>query len=587
MSILGEIIRRLGAGGTVLETYGRRGELVRKIDSGEFVRAVARYRHAFRGWSTPSYHEHRVVGLLFRPEETVEFLVATFAAVAEGFTVVPFYPTWSEETQLLHLRQYRIRSMAVGEGLRERVEGWTEDLDRVVPVSSSLDDAPGGPVDEPYPTDIGEHHPLAWIFTSGTSGEVPKCTVISLRNIAAAVDNIRHVDFIREGMAIHSPLSTSHIFAFAVVLGILAIRPSRVLFSDVQYLARLPQERIGKVDGVILVPLVLNRMRSAFYERLVENGASADPRLRKIPLRVRRFLKTCVQRAEESVIAIESGRPSGVLTWPAVAVARAVFGRSILARLGSPGFVVVGGAKPNVHSMAFLDVMGIRCLQGWGMTETTGALAVCKLGDRFRGAYGTCGDVFDDTRAYVEDGELVVEGPQVAEGYIHPDGRFDPFNGVKRTGDYAEFDARGRLRVLGKTSDRITLTNGLNYNPISLEEEIADADVSKRNLLDAVVIVGDGQPRLGCVFFLRAVEGQPPGDEIPADVERYLAELLRESNASRPVDEQIGPWTASPIPVRDAGFVGPSGKIRRRLVETHYQFLFERSKKPRLDRVLH
>ena len=111
----------------------------------------------------------------------------------------------------------------------------------------------------------------------------------------------------------------------------------------------------------------------------------------------------------------ESGRmsPRG---WAAVQVVRRLFGKRVRERLGSPKFVVVGGAKPNLRALAFLEVMGIRCLQGWGMTETTGPLAVCKPHDRYRGAFGTCGDLFPRTTASLEAGELVVGGPQIARG---------------------------------------------------------------------------------------------------------------------------------------------------------------------------
>ena len=590
MSVLRRILGQYGEGATQLETYGRQGNLIGKVRGEAFERAVERYRQAFRGWSVRSYCGHKVVGLLFRPEETIEFLVATFAAVAEGFTVVPFYPNWSSETQHLHLKQYGIRAMAVGDGYARRVEGWCGQLEHVIRISGSLDDYPEPVTAEPYP-DVPGDHPCAWIFTSGTSGKIPKCTVISVRNIEAAVENIRQIDFLAEGMTLHSPLSTSHIFAFAVVLGMMAVRPSRLLFSDVQYLARLPEEKIGKVDGVILVPLVLNRMRSGFYGRLLETGPSADPRLARLPLVFRRFLKVCAQTAERSVIDIESGRLAGLLRWPSLAITRAFFRRRIPPRLGSPKFVVVGGAKPNLQSMAFLDVMGIRCLQGWGMTETTGALAVCSLEDRFSGAYGTCGGVFADTRAYVEDGELIVEGPQVAEGYIHPDGQFDAFNGVKRTGDCAEFDLQGRLKVLGKASDRITLENGMNYNPQTIEEKILALDLKSRHLLEDVVVIGEGQARFACVFFLLelsmagAERRDPRSVVLPSHTEEYLLDLLRRVNSERAIDEQIGPWVVAPKPLRETAFLGPSGKIRRRLLEEEFRFAFDRTEIRRLERV--
>ncbi|HVR76095.1 MAG TPA: AMP-binding protein, partial [Planctomycetota bacterium] len=373
---------------------------------------------------------------------------------------------------------------------------------------------------------------------------------------------------------LHTPLSASHIFAFVVILGFLSVRPRRVIFSDVQYLARLPQSRTGKINGLILVPIVMNRMRASFYEKLT---ARLDPRtvpaelklLARIPLSTRRFLKRTILRAERGLIRLESEGASSPVDWAARRLARTLFGRLFRRRIGSPDFVVVGGAKPNLEAMAFLEVMGIRCLQGWGMTETTGPLAVCSIGDRYRGAFGTCGNLFPSTRAHIEeDGELIVEGPQVACGYHQPDGTFLPFNGRKRTGDHAQFDSTGRLRVVGKAADRITTENGINYNPIPFEEEIHGMDLRERHLIDDVVVIGDGQPRLGVVFFIK--EGASAGGA----ARDYVEALLRSFNARRPVDEQIACWTLSDTPLREAGFLGPSGKLVRRRIEERYAGIF-------------
>lgn len=588
MSVFGEILQGLQEGQTYLETYGRHGDRLARVGGPEIVAAVRRQRRVFAelrreleasaagdsssGAEGPG-RRAPLVGLFFRPEETTEFLVATFAAIAERFTVVPFYPNWDAATQLRYLLLYQVRFIAVGEAFDRRVSGWGDQhFDRVIRVSldgGEEGDASGLPeLSSIFPTDLPAHHPCAWIFTSGTSGKCPKCTVISHRNIIAAVENIRRLDFLKAGMTLHSPLSTSHIFAFVVVLGILAIRPRRLLFSDIQYLARLPQERIGKIDALILVPIVLNRLRSAFYERLIR-GKSGESARRGVKLAFRGMLKRCVRLAEEAVVDIDSRRLRGLLKSPAVLVSRLFFGRAVPRRLGSPDFVVVGGAKPNVHAMAFLDALGVRCLQGWGMTETTGPLAVCTLRDRYRGAYGTCGGLFDETRARLDEGELIIEGPQVAEGYVEPGGTFVPFHGVKRTGDSAVFDRRGRLKILGKINDRVTLANGLNYNPLNLEEIIAGEDLRLSNLLDEVVIVGEGQQRLGCVFFLR--EPEKDGDTVLS----YLAEIVKQVNRERPVDEQVGPWTIHPVTLRDSGFLGPSGKLRRPLVEEKYGGLFQ------------
>jgi long-chain acyl-CoA synthetase len=542
----------------------------------EFVDRVRALRPRFAARSddvSRASGGRRAIALLFKPEETIEFLTAALAAMAEGLVIVPLYPNWPAETQLQYLRAYRLRGIAFAEGFQARVESWRgQGIDSLIRIDAGDDGL--DPASEVFPAEMSPEAPCAWIFTSGTSGKLAKLTEITFENLEAAIENIQRLDFLEPGMTVHCPLSASHIFAFVVILGFLTIEPRRVIFSDAQYLARLPESRTGRVDGLILVPIVLNRMRAAFYEKL---GAELDPKtvpaelrpLARIPIGARRLLKRVVLRAERGVMDIETRGRTNPAAWAALKLSRRLFGRMVRAKLGSPRFVVVGGAKPSLEGMAFLEVMGIRCLQGWGMTETTGPLAVCRIGDRFKGAFGTCGTLFDRTRAYIDDGELVVEGPQIASGYHEPDGSFVPFHGRKRTGDHAEFDRSGRLRVLGKASDRITTENGLNYNPIPFEEHIQRLDLEGKHVIEEVVVVGDGRPRLGAVFFLR--------DGVPCDASSraYLAGVLREFNARQAIDERIVPWAVSQVLFKESGVLGPSGKLVRRRVEERFAEMFE------------
>ena len=47
------------------------------------------------------------------------------------------------------------------------------------------------------------------------------------------------------------------------------------------------------------------------------------------------------------------------------------------------------------------------------------------------------------------------------------------------------------------------------------------------------------------------------------------------SGAQRAIDEQIGPWAIHEEPYKESAFIGPSGKLRRRIVEESYAFLFQ------------
>ena len=566
-----------------LENFGRSGRCVRKLTGREVFDAVRAYRPAFEGWDCDDWETdgRKRVALLFKSEETVEFLVAAFAAISHGFTVVPLYPNRDEPTQQLYLRRYNVRALAVSEGFGTRADGWGDYIDERIDINLEpehiaklLEGRPSIDADRYiFTAELHKDHPVAWIFTSGTSSDFAKCTEISLENMEAAIENIRDLDFLREGMCVHSPLSASHIFAFVCVMGFIAVKPRRMIFSDVQNLARLTEERTGKVDALILVPIVLNRMRSGFYEKLCLDfaGKKVPPeleKLAKIPLRIRKVIKRILRRAEEGVVSLEQGRKRGPLSLPWIHFSRKLFGKMFQKRLGTPDFVVIGGAKPNLQSMALLEVMGITVLQGWGMTETTGPLAVCHPRDRRRGAFGTCGDLFPGARALIEGEELVVEGPQIARGYVEPDGTLVPFNGRKHTGDRGGFDERKRLLVLGKVSDRITTDNGLNYLPVPMEDEIKAMDLGGRNLLEEAVVIGDAKPRLGCVFFVRE------GVEIDDSVKSYFEETIREYNGRKPVDEQIGPWVVSLESLKDAGGIGPSGKLVRRKVEESFVSIY-------------
>ena len=573
MSILKELFESLPGFELKLEAYGRRGSVIAEATGQDVYDAALAYRELL-----PARSQHQRIGLLFRSEEAIEFLIAMFAAISRGLTVVPLYPNWDGPTQLSYLRRYGIGSVMVGDGFLRRAGDWGEELDSVVNISLAPEKMPG-PVEAPEPGELfaaglDGDHPVAWIFTSGTSGDMAKCTEITLSNMDAAIKNIRDLDFLKEGMVAHCPLSASHIFAFVVMTAFVALKPRRILLSDVQYLARLPQGVTGKIDAIILVPIVINRMRGTFYERLCTDFSDAGvPKelktLARIPLSLRKCLKHICRRAEEGVIAMEAGRLIGWLGLPFVLAARLLLGRMVRQRLGSAEFMVLGGARPDLHSMAFFEVMGIRVLQGWGMTETTGPVSVSRLSDRGSGALGTCGELFEGTTARIDGEELIVEGTQVARGYVEPDGTLVPFNGVMKTGDRAAFDEHGRLQVFGKVSDRITTDNGLNYLPMPMEDGLKAADLKRLNILEEAVVIGDARPRLGCVYFLReGVESTPEREE-------YLGGLVREFNASRPVDEHIGPWVVSSLSLKECGGIGPSGKLIRRRIEESYGDLYE------------
>ncbi|MCH2375917.1 MAG: hypothetical protein MK538_17160, partial [Planctomycetes bacterium] len=131
MSVLSSVLETLPGSRLDLEAYDRAGHMSATVNATQLCACVEVYRRRLRAWDVGDWDVggRKVVSLLFRPEEAIEFLVATLAAIAERWTVVPFYPNWNESTQKMYLETYNLRTMVVGDGFRKRAEAWTDQVD--------------------------------------------------------------------------------------------------------------------------------------------------------------------------------------------------------------------------------------------------------------------------------------------------------------------------------------------------------------------------------------------------------------------------------------------------------------------------
>lgn len=136
--------------------------------------------------------------------------------------------------------------------------------------------------------------------------------------------------------------------------------------------------------------------------------------------------------------------------------------------------LVSGGAALDAQVMSGFADLGIRMLQGYGLTECSPIVAVCRY-DVLEP--GTVGPPLPDVELRIDDpdpegaGEILVRGPNVMIGYhndpgatsrvLSPDGWF-------RTGDFGVF-RKGVLRVTGRKKNVIVAKNGKNVYPEELE----------------------------------------------------------------------------------------------------------------------
>jgi long-chain acyl-CoA synthetase len=192
---------------------------------------------------------------------------------------------------------------------------------------------------------------------------------------------------------------------------------------------------------------------------------------------------------------------------------------------------IAGGmAVQRVVAEAWYKATGKPIIEGYGLSETSPVLA-CNRGDITQWT-GTIGLPLPSTEIAIRDddnnemsvgerGEICARGPQVMAGYwqkpeetaacMTPDGFF-------RTGDIGIMDADGRVTIVDRKKDMITVS-GFKVFP----NEVEDVAMSHGGLLECAAI-GIPDPHSGEAVALYAVKKAP--DLTEAELRSYLRTKL-------------------------------------------------------------
>ena len=137
---------------------------------------------------------------------------------------------------------------------------------------------------------------------------------------------------------------------------------------------------------------------------------------------------------------------------------------------------VSGSAPLPAHVLErFRELFGHTILERYGMTETFMNTSNPYVGER---RAGTVGFPLPGVSIRIEDGELLVRGPNVFAGYWRrDDATAKAFTSDRffRTGDLAEISDDGYVTLLGRRSDLI-ISGGFNIYPREIEELLLEQE---------------------------------------------------------------------------------------------------------------
>ncbi|WP_428530301.1 AMP-dependent synthetase/ligase [Pseudorhodoplanes sp.] len=148
--------------------------------------------------------------------------------------------------------------------------------------------------------------------------------------------------------------------------------------------------------------------------------------------------------------------------------------------------------------MIWYRALGVSMIEGYGMTETSGVVAMGQV-DTFRP--GTVGTVVRGVEVAIgRDGEILVRSPGNVLGYVNlPDVTAETISadGWLRTGDVGELDDRGYLRITDRLKDIIVNSAGKNISPSELENQLKLSPY-----INDAVAIGDRRKYVTCLVMI-------------------------------------------------------------------------------------
>ena len=413
------------------------------------------------------------------------------------------------------------------------------------------------------------------IYTSGTTGN-PKGVMLTNGNFVSQMTNISAElkDFMDERDSFLSFLPLSHVLERTCGYYCPMYIGAKVYFAE-SIDKLLDNFKEVRPTVVISVPRIYEKIHAGILSQVAD-----APALKKA------IFNWAVKTAQKNLPYECGDIPKTGLFARRFALADKLVFANLKEALGlnKLRFAISGGGPLSVTDAEFFIGMGIKILEGFGLTETT---PVTNFNRPSEIAPGSVGRAIPKTTIKISDeGELLVKGPQVMKGYYkNPKATKESFtkDGFFKTGDMAVVDDDGKLWITGRIKDIIVTSGGKNIAPQNIESSLKAS-----RFIEQVAIIGDNRKYLSALIVPAFEELKKwakknnisftdqndliMNDEINAligaEIERNTKSYARveQIRKFRMLDTE---WT------QETGELTPSQKVKRRIINEKYAKVIE------------
>ncbi len=504
-----------------------------------------------------------------------EWPIIDFAILSVGAVTVPIYETSSAEQVRFVLDNSAARIVFAETDAHadtvEQLRGQLPELGKVLRIEgtgpAALEAmAEAGKSVDPAELDkrlagIRSADPATLIYTSGTTGQ-PKGCQLTHSNLLYEIHGAKACFTTElakgERMLVFLPLA--HVLARAITIAAFANKVTLGFTSDIKNL--VPIFGVFKPTLVVSVPRVFEKVYNTAEQNARNDGKG-------------KIFAIAADTAIEWSKAQDTGGAGLLLRAKHALFDKLVYGKLRAALGGECHAAISGGAPLGARLGHFYRGVGLTIYEGYGLTETSAAITVNRVGELKVGSVGKL--VPGNSMRIAEDGELLVKGGVVFNGYWNNDAETDAVftDGWFHTGDLGAIDDDGFLTIVGRKKEIIVTAGGKNVAPALLEDRLR-----AHPLISQAMAVGDQQPFIAALITIdpeafpgwKQRNGKDTGASVAdlADDPDLLAEIdlaVKDANQAVSHAESIRKFRILPVDfTEDTGELTPTLKVKRKVV---------------------
>jgi long-chain acyl-CoA synthetase len=328
------------------------------------------------------------------------------------------------------------------------------------------------------------------VYTSGTTGRPKGCEIThgnllaEVRNAVGALPEI----FETPGCSTLLFLPLAHVFARIIEVGFLEAGAVLGHWPNLNTVA----DGLGEFRPtfVVAVPRVFEKVYDGARQQASASAAQAR----------------IFAAAADTAVAwskAHDGAAAARGVGPALRLRHALFDRLVYGRLRATfgarlRYAFSGGAPIDERLVHFFRGAGITVLEGYGMTESSGAATMNRPS---RNKIGTVGQPVPGVTIQIADnGSIQMRGQSIFRGYWRNDAATSEVldrDGWLLTGDTGIMDDEGFVQVTGRAKELIITAGGTNVAPTVLEDRLR-----ANPLVSQAMVVGEGRPYIAALITL-------------------------------------------------------------------------------------